>query len=493
MAAKSDEKRRSLGDDQRGAIMVMGVFMAMLMVGFVYYVAGLGETLLFREHMQDAVDAAAWSGAVIHARGMNIVALINMIMAALVAVLIALNMLVAACKAAIVIGGVMTLFPPTSGIGAAIVGVAEPLEQSVSEVRDTVKDVLEDILPVLTKANRAVKVAMPVIAEAKVVYMVSHDWGNTADFGFFYGKTILNGGSPKLPLEDDECEVLETKGEAYIEDLVREGLGDGVLGDIVSKILGALGDLASFTEGSICGGGSNGGYNAQEANAQTLGEQCLGNADAGVAIVGQCINLAHVTCWGSTDSGDYPHYDEADSGDFFHQSCGSLPGKNCAEVDGCYRALQQANEPQPQDEESGDVDGGDSDIAPQRVASDVNLGDGWFQIHAVVIGDDGHLDGPLHNVRTGNWGHPVSGQALDNVEFLTRVSVAQAEYYFDEAGADGLRDEWMWHMQWRARMRRFSVANAESLQNMCTTYSNGGGACSSISGITDTLSNALVH
>ena len=49
----------SLIADQSGAIMVMGVFMAVLLVGFMYYVIGVGETIFYRERMGDAVDAGA--------------------------------------------------------------------------------------------------------------------------------------------------------------------------------------------------------------------------------------------------------------------------------------------------------------------------------------------------------------------------------------------------------------------------------------------------
>src|SRR5688572_27726629 len=78
-------RRRTGGllSDQGGATMVMGVFIAVLLVGMIYYVWGIGDAIMHRERMQDASDTAAFSAAVIHARGMNMLALINMIMAAL--------------------------------------------------------------------------------------------------------------------------------------------------------------------------------------------------------------------------------------------------------------------------------------------------------------------------------------------------------------------------------------------------------------------------
>jgi hypothetical protein len=75
-----------LVQDQRGAIMVVGIFIAAMLVGILYYVWGVGGAVLFRERMQDASDTSAFSAAVIHARGMNILVLINVIMAAMAAV-----------------------------------------------------------------------------------------------------------------------------------------------------------------------------------------------------------------------------------------------------------------------------------------------------------------------------------------------------------------------------------------------------------------------
>lgn len=73
-------KRRSLLADDSGATMVMGVFMAMMVVGMIYYVWGLGGTIIHRERMQDGADAAAFGASVFQARGMNIIAMLNVLM-----------------------------------------------------------------------------------------------------------------------------------------------------------------------------------------------------------------------------------------------------------------------------------------------------------------------------------------------------------------------------------------------------------------------------
>lgn len=72
--------------DQRGAILVMGVFMAALLVGFLYYVKGIGEAIVYRERMQDAADTSVFAGAATHARGMNMEAMLNVSSAGVLAV-----------------------------------------------------------------------------------------------------------------------------------------------------------------------------------------------------------------------------------------------------------------------------------------------------------------------------------------------------------------------------------------------------------------------
>ena len=63
-------------------MIVMGIPMAMLMIGFLYFVIGLGEQIVMRERLQDAADSGAFSAAIMHARGMNMIVLVNQVMAA---------------------------------------------------------------------------------------------------------------------------------------------------------------------------------------------------------------------------------------------------------------------------------------------------------------------------------------------------------------------------------------------------------------------------
>lgn len=73
----------SLASDQGGAVMLIGLFLALAVVGGLWCLIGIGDAILAREVSQEAADSAAFTNAVIHARGMNLIAFINIIVMAL--------------------------------------------------------------------------------------------------------------------------------------------------------------------------------------------------------------------------------------------------------------------------------------------------------------------------------------------------------------------------------------------------------------------------
>ena len=65
---------------ERGAIMVMGVFLACSLIAGMWYVMGIGDAIIWRDRSQEAADAVAYTSAAVHARGMNFISAINIIM-----------------------------------------------------------------------------------------------------------------------------------------------------------------------------------------------------------------------------------------------------------------------------------------------------------------------------------------------------------------------------------------------------------------------------
>ena len=84
---------RSLVRDQSGAMMVMGLFMALFMIGSLYYILGVGDAVIFRRLMQDGSDAGSFAASVTAAKGMNLIVLFNIIMAILVGILMLIRII----------------------------------------------------------------------------------------------------------------------------------------------------------------------------------------------------------------------------------------------------------------------------------------------------------------------------------------------------------------------------------------------------------------
>lgn len=130
MQSTASQRRRGLGRDQRGAMMVMGIFVCTFLVGAMWTIAGLGEAVVMRDRMQEASDATALAAATIDSRAMNILVLFNLVMAAVLSIRVMLNALIAAAVAVSVFFGALgaafaasvflsALAPPLLAIAAA--------------------------------------------------------------------------------------------------------------------------------------------------------------------------------------------------------------------------------------------------------------------------------------------------------------------------------------------------------------------------------------
>lgn len=186
-----------LGRSERGAAMVFGIFFAVFFVAMVWALWGTVETVLFRQRVQDAADAAAFSAAVVNARGMNLIALINMTMAAVLAVLVALRLAQTLCY--IAIGLCMALSSVTMGATSIAVPPLRGLNKGVSKAADNVKEPIQQLLKVLHQVGSVTAKIVPLGANARVIDLVAshHD---------AFGVAIPTRMT--LPVEDDDFSVL---------------------------------------------------------------------------------------------------------------------------------------------------------------------------------------------------------------------------------------------------------------------------------------------
>lgn len=190
--------RRFTGD-RSGAIALVGVFMATFLVGLVFYIMGVGDACLYREMAQDGADATAYSAAVADARGMNIIAFINIIMAILLAILIAakifqlLFMVVNSVSCAMAFA---SIFCPECLLEWSV-----PVCDWTSQKEPTVQKWVSKLADFVTKTDTAlhtawgvVAVADPYLAEIKSV-VVASTWRVTTP-----GSPLITGGTVAISM-----------------------------------------------------------------------------------------------------------------------------------------------------------------------------------------------------------------------------------------------------------------------------------------------------
>jgi len=124
-SAQTANSPRSLSDlsrDERGAVMLMGLFFASFLVGSLWYMIGLGQALVFREIGQEIADSAALTSASVHAQGMNFIGALNVIQLALTvshlvfAFIFLIILIIGALTAETIIGGVVAVLTDEGGI-----------------------------------------------------------------------------------------------------------------------------------------------------------------------------------------------------------------------------------------------------------------------------------------------------------------------------------------------------------------------------------------
>lgn len=152
------DHRRRLAEDQRGAIVVIGLFASVFIVGILYYLLGFGSALRHGERMQDAADATTFSAAVMHARAMNLVALTNMVKLAVVVVLAGLLAIIAAATSTIAwitsrhwrlrtYGWTIPMLALVIQRAESSYGAARGPAEEILAAADRIQDTLRDELP----------------------------------------------------------------------------------------------------------------------------------------------------------------------------------------------------------------------------------------------------------------------------------------------------------------------------------------------------------
>jgi hypothetical protein len=434
-----------LHGDERGNIIVLYVAAALLLIGMLWAIIGTGARMVQKETIQSSADAAAFSAAVIKAKGLNIIAFCNLLMALLLAIIMmlrlikgALAILVGVCAAACfdIFGGeVLCAFEPT----------ATSLYQTYSNIESQIEPRLMDAMRGLAKVERAVNKTFPALSLVEA-YRVGTNSQYQKNFGKGQLITIAwplpIGDDLSLPTKDGTWGELCDQATQSIDTLIQMALSKIGLGPVAGLFGGAVKMLLTPLKGVLCGGDTSGSSTLVDTNttkytcgdcqnataSKWIGTQVITNPD------GSTRNVAGQVC---TMDG------------FSSFLCGGYSGTiSCTDGKEMKQISLESclvKEKKPADV-GGDVQG-DKPVP-------LDLSDDWQQrknVRAFTVLTDTNMDARRQSVNVG----VKADSRSSNPGFNQLLGTAQAEFYaLNGAGHDDL-----WHMDWRARLVRFTLGD----------------------------------
>ncbi len=174
----------SLLSDSRGAVMFMGVFMALFLIGALWFLVGIGDAIVYRQAAQEASDSGVFSSAAIHAKGMNIIAFLNCLMLAIVFIYLILAIIVD-----------VILFVTGLAIAGIVTWVAVPELVAAAKQVDNVAKIYK----------QGMAIALPIAAAVQTGVAILGPWGGTIAAGTVskkYGFFTIAAGPSNIPGTD---------------------------------------------------------------------------------------------------------------------------------------------------------------------------------------------------------------------------------------------------------------------------------------------------
>ena len=166
--------RRNLQSEQ-GSVLIAGMFMGVILVLCCLHMVGVCEAILVRALGQNIADAIALEGAVWHAQGMNLIVLINLIMAAVMALFITIRLaqiiLITAIAVLTVAAAVASFFSFGAG-GQALRPIIQRLGVELVKMQrreDKISRPVMNTLSYSADAERLLAAVMPYVSLARPV------------------------------------------------------------------------------------------------------------------------------------------------------------------------------------------------------------------------------------------------------------------------------------------------------------------------------------
>lgn len=254
---------RQLHREEGGNVVVIYVGGALLMVGLVWTIIGAGSRVIQHETIQSSADAAAFSASVIKAKGLNIIAFCNLVMA----LLLALVMLLRAIKYVLMgLAATVTACAASIILSEVCAPMVEPVDQfafsTYPNLESKAEDFIRTAMTALSKTERLVAYVAPVLAFAEAYHIGTADAYQTH---FGSGKVVTVAWPlpvEQLPVKSGTCQDLADNAVQYIKEISNLILGTVLkylpAGKLISNFVsGAIADLAKPLAGTLCGGSMN--------------------------------------------------------------------------------------------------------------------------------------------------------------------------------------------------------------------------------------------
>lgn len=443
----SSDRARALAGDSRGAVMVIGVFMSAFMCGVLWYVIGVGDAVIYRESMQDGADAVAFGTAVDLARSMNVLALINQVMAAVLAVLLAFKVVQVALGIANATLAAICAWPFGGEWACVPAEELTEVESPYSDTVDEVKQVVDATLEVLHTTEEVLQYSLPLLAEADGI-SIATNYGTTVKSGLPVSDSLAG-----LPVEFDDFSVLCDHAADDVPGILLLPIGVIV---IEGAPLGAP-FVAAASLGTeplaryMCDDGSGAGASTAAGTYDSASKGSIAGAGAGGTDVlspsDECNKIS-----GECATGAFPVPPECST---YTKSVTAPDGSTSTVFDttACTNAKMKA---------AGMVDPASytgssaSNKSPVRVKNSCKAGDSCFAVWSLVNGDIANNSGAYKGVNIAGWG----GETASDSTTLGKQHFAMAEFFYEPSSAsnwDGIKAEAMWKLRWKARLRRFRL------------------------------------
>jgi len=499
--ARSRPARTALASNTHGAILVMGVFLCSCLVSVLWYLAGIGDAIIYRERLQEAADATAFSAAALSARGMNLIVLLNLIMACVLAVRVVMKGL----QAGLVLAGVIfAIIPGAGGLASPCFTGAARMQQLINATRNPINYTLKG----LSRAQKGMALVIPGAAVAGSV-QVGLKYKPMVSQAAAASPHILKG----LPVEEGSTERLCEEAAHSVSQLILLFAPPSVQGvfksSFASKAEGLVDKAIAKGQIYFCemGLGSPPDFgpeietNAKEACDKKKTEAESAANQAGANYTTRCRGLG-IPCDGTeASSNTLTPTQKAELANLRATRDAATQQVSGFDQDKCVKDKKaeaqknlDANDPDNNTGTSQTKDPGggangnnapspskdaknpgkspgktpgksgvsNADMTPKKVTPDFTNGGNRGQLVAVARGDDASLRRAPVVVRLASFRKSNNGGSIDP---RANMAFAQAEFFFDCAGTwqgddcngkskDG---DAMWHLRWRPRLRLFNA------------------------------------